>query len=40
MSRHMVKVERLVKRVRTKVIHKQAHQERVFARRWTLDAGA
>lgn len=37
MSRRPVKVDRLVKRVRTKVIHKQADQEHVFARRWTLE---
>jgi hypothetical protein len=36
-SRRQVKVDRLVKRVRVKVIHKQAHQERVFARRWSLE---
>lgn len=37
MSRRRVKVQRLVKRERVKVIHKQAHQERVFSRRWLLE---
>lgn len=36
MSRHPAKVKRLVKRTRTKVIHKQAARERVAARRWVI----
>jgi hypothetical protein len=36
-SRRRVKVDRRVKRKRAKVMHKQADQERVFARRWSLD---
>lgn len=37
MSRRLVKVDRMVKRVRAKVVHKQADKERVFARRWLLE---
>ncbi|MES2320190.1 MAG: hypothetical protein V4631_22155 [Pseudomonadota bacterium] len=36
MTRHMMKVDRLAKRVRAKVIHKQADRERVAARRWVI----
>lgn len=36
MSRRPGKVDRLVKRKRTKVIHKLANRERVAARRWVI----
>ena len=37
MSRGLVKVQHRVKRVRAKIIHRPANQERVFARRWSLE---